>query len=191
VKTRLAAQIGDAAALRVYRRLAEQALGAARAAPGGPRIAVHFTPAGSARAVRGWLGEGVEYHPQGEGDLGARMRSAFQAAFARGSARVLAIGSDLPEISPALLGQAFAGLDAHELVLGPARDGGYYLLGMKRMHEAPFHDLPWSTPRLLELTLDRLREVGIEPVLLPPLGDVDVAADLPAGWREWAATETP
>ncbi len=185
VKTRLAAGIGAPAALRVYVRLAEHALAQARAS--GAAVRVHFTPADAGEAVRAWLGPGAEYLPQAAGDLGERMRGAFDAAFAAGFRRVVIIGSDLPGLSAALLGRAFALLDGREAVLGPARDGGYYLLGLRRPVSGVFGGIAWSTGEVFAATVARLREAGIEPALLEALADLDEAADLPPGWREWAA----
>lgn len=187
VKTRLAAEIGPEAALRVYRRLAEHAVAEARALGPGVSVRVHFTPAEAGGAVRSWLGEGPIYLPQAEAaDLGERMRVAFAEAFAAGFRRVVIIGSDLPELSAGLLRRAFARLETHAAVLGPARDGGYWLLGLREMIGAVFVDVPWSTDRVLARTLEILREAGSEPALLETLGDVDEAADLPAGWANWA-----
>jgi hypothetical protein len=184
VKTRLAAGIGAPAALRVYVRLAEHALAQARAS--GATVRVHFTPADAGDAVRAWLGPGAEYLPQAEGDLGERMRSAFDAAFAAGFRRVVIIGSDLPDLSAELLGRAFSLLDGHEAVLGPARDGGYYLLGLRRPVREVFSGIAWSTGEVLAATVARLRTMGIEPALLETLSDLDEEGDLPPGWREWA-----
>ena len=187
VKTRLAAEIGAEAALRVYRRLAEHAVAEARALGDDAAVRIHFTPADEGDAVRAWLGGGAEYLPQAEGDLGERMRAAFQAAFDAGFRRVVIIGSDLPGLSRSMLRDAFARLDASGAVLGPARDGGYYLLGMREMIGGIFEGVPWSTPGVLDATLARLRAAGASVAMLETLADVDVAADLPAGWREWAA----
>ncbi|MEW5929993.1 MAG: TIGR04282 family arsenosugar biosynthesis glycosyltransferase [Gemmatimonadota bacterium] len=184
VKTRLAADIGGGAALRVYVRLAEHALEQARAA--GAEVRVHFTPADAGERVRAWLGPGAAYLPQADGDLGERMRAAFDAAFAAGFRRVVIIGSDLPGLSAGLLRRAFALLDAGEAVLGPARDGGYWLLGLRRPVPEVFRGIAWSTDGVLAATLERLRAAGIEPALLEVLSDVDEAGDLPPGWREWA-----
>jgi len=185
VKTRLAAEIGAEAALGVYRRLAEHAVAQARAA-GDVAVRIHFTPAYAGETVRRWLGDdGAEYLPQADADLGERMRAAFEAAFEAGHRRVLIIGSDLPGLTADLLRDAIHHLDHHVVVLGPARDGGYYLLGLRRMVPALFAGIPWSTDRVLALTLERLAGLGIAPALLPELADVDVAADLPDGWRAW------
>lgn len=183
VKTRLAAAIGADAALRVYRRLAEHTLREAAALAGeGVQLRVHHTPADAGDAVRAWLGDGPLYLPQADGDLGTRMEDAFARAFADGVERVVIVGSDLPEVSASLLRRAFDRLDAHPAVIGPARDGGYYLLGLRRMVDGIFSGVAWSTPDVLASTLARFRAAGIDPVMLAELADVDEAEDLPEGW---------
>jgi hypothetical protein len=189
VKTRLAREIGDEAALRVYRRLAEHAVAEARALGADVAVRIHYTPAGRGEAVRAWLGAGAAYLPQAEGDLGARMRAAFEAAFAAGHPRVLIIGSDLPDLSAEALRRALRLLDSHPAVLGPAADGGYYLLGLRRMVDGVFDGIAWSTEGVLDATLARLRAAGCEPAMLGTLRDVDAAADLPPRWRAWAHGE--
>jgi uncharacterized protein len=184
VKTRLAADIGDDAALAVYQRLGRHTVDAARALGSAVRVRVCHTPDGAGDAVAAWLGGGVEYRGQGEGDLGGRMARAFADAFAGGAERVLIVGSDLPDLTPGLLRDAIAKLDAHPAVLGPARDGGYYLLGLRQPMPSIFRNVPWSTDRVLEVTLERFAAAGIEPAMLPELADVDTADDLPVGWGE-------
>ena len=186
VKTRLAAEIGDAAALRVYRRLAEHAVSAALAVAPPAAVRVHYTPTDAGPAVRAWLGDGPEYLPQAEGELGARLHQAFAEGFAAGFGRIVVVGSDLPELTAERIGRALAVLETEPAVLGPARDGGYWLLGLREMAAGAFDGMPWSTGRLLDATLARLRASGVEPALLETLADVDTADDLPAGWREWA-----
>ena len=186
VKTRLAAEIGDEAALRVYRRLAEHAVAEARGLGAEAAVRIHFTPAEGGDAVRAWLGGGAAYLPQGDGDLGARMRAAFEAAFAAGHGRVVIVGSDLPDLTADMLRRALRLLDAHAAVVGPAADGGYYLLGLRERVPGVFDGIAWSTGEVLGATLARLRAAGCEPAMLETLRDVDVAADLPPGWRGWA-----
>lgn len=190
VKTRLAAEIGAEAALRVYRRLAEHALAEARAVAGAA-VRVHFTPADAGDAVRAWLGEGAAYLPQAEGDLGARMEAAFADAFAAGFRRVAIIGSDLPDLSAGVLRRTFALLEKSEAVIGPARDGGYYLLGLTRPVPGLFGGIAWSTGEVLARTVEKLAAAGIEPAVLEELADVDEARDLPPGWHEWAMPDEP
>lgn len=188
VKTRLAAAIGPEAALRVYLRLAEHTLREARALSGAA-VRVHFTPPEAGEAVRRWLGGPADYLPQAGGGLGDRMRRAFEEAFAAGYARVVIVGSDLPGLSAGLLRRALDLLEGHEAVLGPARDGGYYLLGLRRPVPGLFEGIAWSTAEVFAGTLERLRREGVEPALLEVLGDVDEVGDLPPGWREWAEGE--
>lgn len=184
VKTRLAAAIGAEGALRVYKRLAEHTVAEVRAlAAEDVEVRVHYTPADAGDAVREWLGDGPVYLPQAEsGDLGVRMGDAFAGAFAAGVERVVIVGSDLPELTAALLRRAFEALDAHPAVLGPARDGGYYLLGMRRMIGGIFSGVPWSTSDVLAATLERFHAAGVEPAMLEELADVDEVEDLPPGW---------
>jgi uncharacterized protein len=183
VKTRLAEEVGAAAALQVYVVLAERAVAAARGS--GADVRVHCTPGDAdARArVAAWLGGGAAYLPQAKGGLGERMRAAFAAAFAAGYACVVVIGSDLPEMSPEVLEEAFTALETHPAVVGPAHDGGYYLLGMRELVGGVFDEIDWSTPEVLAQTLARFRAAGVEPVRLVPRHDVDHAADLPPEWR--------
>lgn len=190
VKTRLAAAIGDQAALRVYRRLAEHTLAQARLlAADGVEVRVHHAPSGAGDAVRDWLGEGPVYLPQAEGDLGARMRDAFARAFADGAHQVVIVGSDLPALSAPLLRRAFGLLDECAAVLGPARDGGYWLLGMRTMIGGVFEGIEWSTPGVLAATLGRLRAADVHPAMLRTLADVDEAGDLPPGWEDAATAD--
>ncbi|MDQ3388288.1 MAG: TIGR04282 family arsenosugar biosynthesis glycosyltransferase [Gemmatimonadota bacterium] len=180
VKTRLAASIGDEAALRVYRRLAERAVSEATAS--GAVVLVRFTPADAGEELRKWLGDQPVFLPQGEGELGARMERAFTEAFAEGYSRVVIVGSDLPDLSAELLRRAFVALERAEAVVGPALDGGYYLLGLRESLPEIFRGVPWSTVEVLACTLRALGEQGITPVILETLGDVDEAEDLPPGW---------
>ncbi|WP_420127189.1 TIGR04282 family arsenosugar biosynthesis glycosyltransferase [Longimicrobium sp.] len=190
VKTRLAAAIGDGAALRVYMRLAEHTLAQVRAvAADGVAVRVHYAPPDAGDAVRVWLGEGPRYLPQAEGDLGVRMKDAFARAFAEGAERVVIVGSDLPEVSASLLRRAFELLDAHPAVVGPARDGGYYLLGLRGMIEGIFQEIEWSTASVLGTTVERMRAAATEPALLEVLADVDTVDDLPPGWLDQASSD--
>ena len=106
------------------------------------------------------------------------MRAAFEAAFAAGHPRVLIIGSDLPGLSAEVLRRALRLLDAHPAVVGPAADGGYYLLGLRGMADGVFHGIAWSTERVQAQTLAAASKLGLRVALLPTLSDVDTANDL-------------
>jgi uncharacterized protein len=184
VKTRLAAAVGDAAALGIYRRLAEHTLAVARAAGAGIDIRILHTPDDAGPDVSAWLGEGPRFLPQGDGGLGARMERAFAGAFADGADRAIVVGTDLPGITSDLIRGAFELLERTEVVIGPADDGGYYLLGLRRLVPGLFAGVPWSTPAVLTKTLGRLRVEGIVPEMLERRRDVDVVEDIPRGWLD-------
>ena len=174
VKTRLARTIGDEKALWVYERLLELTRRAAR------RVAAQrwvcysdFVPAADA-----WLEGGFAPHQQEGETLGDRMHEAFRQGFAAGYSPIVIIGSDCPEVSPDLLAEAFRQLESFPVVLGPAADGGYYLLGMNSLVESLFRSKPWSTPAVLAETVADLQRANLPYALLPVLSDVDEAADL-------------
>lgn len=123
---------------------------------------------------------GVKLIEQVGDDLGARMEQAFAALFRKGYQRVILIGTDLPTLSEELCQQAFALLDAHDLVLGPALDGGYYLIGLKQQAPELFKGIPWSTPEVLNLTQEKATALGLKIGLLPSQRDVDTLDDLRA-----------
>lgn len=174
VKTRLASFYGDEGAARIYRRLLEHTLSAALES--GLLVELRVTGA-SCETFEEAFGPGLVIRDQGFGDLGARL--------ARVTPPALVIGSDLPALSALLLRQAAEALANHEVVIGPARDGGYWLIGLRQAWPWLFNDMAWSTPQVLPETLARLEARGITPALLPELADIDQPEDL-AGWPEFA-----
>jgi rSAM/selenodomain-associated transferase 1 len=173
VKTRLAAQIGDRQALRLYRLMAGRALAAAREA--GLDTTIWFTPADAAAEMRFWLGDGWKLAPQASGDLGARLAAA-EHSIERGRGW-LAIGADCPGLDAPLLRVAAAVVARDEIVLGPTYDGGYYLIGGRTPLPAVFDGIPWSTSGVLAATRARLERAQLPWRELPTLRDVDTAAD--------------
>jgi rSAM/selenodomain-associated transferase 1 len=113
-------------------------------------------------------------------DLGARMNQAFKTLFAQGYRQVLLMGTDVPTLPFDHFKQALISLEDHDLVLGPACDGGYYLIGLKRVAPELFADIPWSTDRVLRLTREKAATLGLTIALLEPWRDVDTLADLQA-----------
>ena len=100
----------------------------------------------------------------------------------RGEAEEMCVvGTDIPDIGPDTVGDAFRGLQDHDVVLGPTTDGGYYLLALKEPMSELFRDVPWSTDAVLEVTLDRAAEIGASVALLESRTDVDTASDVPPG----------
>ncbi len=120
---------------------------------------------------------------QAEGDLGQRMRSAFEHSIEAGAEKVVLIGTDIPDITADLLQQAFFSLLTRDVVIGPSRDGGYYLIGMVanqalQLYPLLFEETHWSTGELFAATLSRLEKAGYEVAVLPTLRDIDLPADL-------------
>lgn len=148
-------------------------------AEGGRRVVV-FDPPDAGPWFDERLPESLALQPQAAGDLGDRMRAFFEEEFADGATRVVAIGADSPTLDPSLVVSAFVCLATKDLVIGPATDGGYYLIGQS----APgvpglFADLDWSTPRVFGQTLDRVESAGRSLAVLAPWYDVDGPDD----WR--------
>lgn len=173
VKTRLAAEIGDRHALRLYRLMAARTLAAVRET--GLDATVWFAPADAGAELRYWLGDDWPLRPQASGDLGARLVASSQAVEAgRGW---IALGGDCPSITATVVRQASASVERGEITIGPTHDGGYYLLGGLTPLPDLFTGMPWSTERLLTETRARLTRVGAKWHELPVLRDVDTAAD--------------
>jgi uncharacterized protein len=183
VKTRLAAELGAAEAFSVYSRLGERVVAAVRAG-GSYSVTVAYTPPGAEPLMRRWLGASVALRPQSDGDLGERMATAVADAFSADAERVVVIGTDCPDVTADVVEEAFTRLDAADVVLGPASDGGYYLIGMSRPHRALFDGVPWSSADTLHATLERARASGLSVALLDERRDIDTAED----WRAWLAS---
>lgn len=177
VKTRLAAAVGVHRAAEIYRDLGRRIVSACVGA--GHQTVVWFAPADAGRAVRNWM-QGLSvaaYRAQIPGALGARLNAAFGKHFHEGACRVIIIGSDCPGVDAALVSRALAGLREHDLILGPAHDGGYYLIGLRAPAPQLFRGISWSTETVLAQTLAQARQLALSPVLLPTLRDVDTAHD--------------
>ena len=192
VKTRLAAGIGTDAALAVYRELLALTAAAVAAAQVPATVWLAEAPAGAAAAPTAlprpeWPGLPWRVQPPAD-SLGTRMAHAFGEAFGEGAGRVAIIGTDCPGLSGALLTRAFEQLLTHDVVLGPADDGGYYLLGMNKLEGELFQNKSWSTAAVLPDTLADAARLGLRVALLPQLHDVDSAADL-ATWRQAGGRE--
>ncbi len=177
VKTRLARAIGDEAALALYKCFVADTLALSRRAAYPTTVCFHPAEAGS--AVAGWLGTDVSCMAQKGRDLGERMYGAFCAALSA-ARRVVLVGSDCPGLPQDVLLEAFAGLETHDVVIGPATDGGYYLIGFTShaILPAPFRGIDWGGATVFQSTLDALREHNLDVHVLPPWNDLDEHEDL-------------
>ncbi len=179
VKTRLAASLGNVEAARLYRSLAHRIV--KRVGAGGYRTVVYFDPPSAEADVRAWLGAERDYRPQPEGDLGERLRQAFARGFEEADC-VSVVGTDVPDLNAEAVELAFelvSGSGGPDAVFGPALDGGYYLLALRRQAPGLFEGIPWSTEAVLDESIRRAGALGLTVGLLDPLADIDRAEDLP------------
>lgn len=174
VKTRLAATVGDARALEVYFLL----LDITRNAALGVDCQRHLYYSDSVAWHDDWPSDLFTKHVQSGDGLGGRMLHAFSTSFATGAEKVVIIGSDCPEMTSDVIGKAFSALDKHDVVIGPAVDGGYYLLGMTAIQPDFFRNKLWSTDSVLAETLADVKKHSLRASVLPVLGDLDDEADL-------------
>lgn len=173
-KTRLIPAVGPDGAARIHKRLVEICVQSVRES--GLRLELRITGAPPSDFAD-WLGSDIDYVDQGEGDLGDRLLRATEPL------PVLLIGSDAPGLGPAQLRAAAGALAAADVVIGPADDGGYYLLGLTSPAPWLFNDMAWGTDGVFASTCARLRERNIVPAVLDSLSDVDRPEDL-ARWPE-------
>jgi uncharacterized protein len=178
VKTRLCPPLSPADAAELYRCFLLDKVEQVRALPA-VRPAVAYTPT-EASAVFDALAPGFLLLPQRGADLGERLANVFEALFAAGYAAALLIDSDTPTLPPAYLAQAVEMVAAPpaDVVLGPSEDGGYYLIGLRKVYRELFTAMAWSTPRVLSETVARAGSLGLGVVTVPPWFDVDTAEDL-------------
>lgn len=173
VKTRLAKDVGNNKALKIYCQLLVitkavcQAVNCSRCVFYSDEI-----------VDDDWDADHFDKFVQEGSDLGERMQNAIKQVFALGAQKAVIIGSDCPQITSSIIEEAFAKLDSFDAVIGPATDGGYYLLGLKCSLPKLFTNKHWSTDTVLKDTENDLRSLGLTCFLLPELTDIDTAADL-------------
>lgn len=185
VKTRLARDIGEQSAAAAYQLMVETVV---RQLPPDLDLRICHTPREPevAAALREWLipllpqpPERVSFTSQVEGDLGARLMMAFSEAFAAGYQRAAVMGSDCLDITPEILERTWLALAEADVVIGPAQDGGYYLLALKSPEHCGtvFQEIPWSSEETLAATLAAAQAAHLKVTLLPTKSDIDTALD--------------
>ena len=174
VKTRLAAELGNHEALRIYRLLLDHTRGVCLGVDASRYLYYATTPTKDS-----WSEIDFIKKAQHGLDLGERMANAFQDAFVLND-KVVIIGSDCPQLSSSIIEDTFETLDHKNVVIGPTYDGGYFLLGMDSFYPFLFSNVEWSTDKVFAETKKRLIEKDISFEVLNPLGDVDYAKD----WNE-------
>jgi len=167
-KTRLVPAVGPEGAARLHKRLAEHTVATVKAS--GLDLELWGTGADEA-AFQDWLGP-LTFRQQGDGDLGARLLAASSPE------PVIFLGTDAPDLTPALVRQCADALKSSPCAIGPAEDGGYWTLGLKEPAPSLFSDMPWGTSAVYAETMDRAAALRWKPTILPTLADLDRPEDL-------------
>jgi rSAM/selenodomain-associated transferase 1 len=178
VKTRLASAIGDMMAVKLYKRFLLEMLFTLN---GGTFLFyLCYSPESPLSDLKDWLGDHYLYMPQTGENLGERMKNGFVEAISMSFKRVVLIGSDIPDLPLEFIEEAFVSLREKDAVIGPAFDGGYYLIGFKKETFSPrvFEGIHWSTASVFEKTLKILEQEGLTVHTLQPLRDIDTVEDL-------------
>jgi rSAM/selenodomain-associated transferase 1 len=192
VKTRLISTLGRDGAVELYRGMLADALRAVEGVSAERRMLYLLEPdrdGGGAACAQPFAWRdvaGVEVREQRGAGLGERLSAAFAELLDARGTRAVVFGADCPALDAATLDRALAELERHDVVLGPASDGGYVLIGLARPCASLFEGVPWSTDRVLERTLERAREAGLTTHLMPMLADVDTAGDVVELLEAWA-----
>ncbi len=178
VKTRLAAETGGDFEVELYKCFVEDMISLIENI--GVRFKLCFYPANMKSTFLEWLGEQHCYIPQTGDNLGERLKNAFDSAFEEDFSKVVAIGSDSPDLPEEFLRLAFKELESHDAVIGPGSDGGYYLIGFSRTSFLPvaFDGIAWSTSAVCKQTVEILKRYKLKIYLLPEWYDVDTRSDL-------------
>lgn len=173
VKTRLAKSIGDENALQIYKVLVTHTRQVT-----GDLLCDKYVYYSETITDDEWDSGIFKKKLQKGADLGEKMANAFRELFAEGYQKLLLIGSDCHELNTGVLQNAFDSLDDSDLVVGPAVDGGYYLMGMKAPHKELFQGIEWSTEKVFQQTISAIQQKKLSAAILPLLNDVDGIEDL-------------
>ncbi|HIJ55794.1 MAG TPA: glycosyltransferase [Deltaproteobacteria bacterium] len=190
VKTRLSETLGTEVVLEIYKAFGRDVIETVKKHT--DHIRISYYPMGTVGEVREWLGEGFNYLPQKGKNLGDRMRNAFTGAFSDGFCRVVLLGADMPDLPGSIIDEAFSKLSSHPSVIGPALDGGYYLIGFQQEKFFPqaFDNIPWGTQHVLNKTLSIFKGAKQNIHILPSWQDTDDYKDLLALRKRIAEEKT-
>ncbi|OGS17848.1 MAG: hypothetical protein A3J83_08610 [Elusimicrobia bacterium RIFOXYA2_FULL_40_6] len=181
VKTRLAKEIGAQKAAELYKSFVEQTLLTARKAGGaGVDIFVNIKPSTVLNKFKKWLGQDLQYMKQQDLGLGAELSAVFTALFNKGYKKVIAIGTDTPDLPVKFINEAYSRLSKCDAVIGPSKDGGYYLIGLNKnkLCSKVFNNINWSTGTVFDSTVKILKENSASYCVLKEWQDIDNLEDL-------------
>ncbi|MCW5313728.1 DUF2064 domain-containing protein [Nostoc sp. KVJ3] len=186
-KTRLIPALGNFGAVNLQRKMTEHTISQVQELQKAIAISMEVRFAGgNSQLMQNWLGLDLVYQSQGEGDLGSRMARSLFDAFQSGAEKAIIIGTDCPGVNAQILTTAFEKLQTFDLVLGPAIDGGYYLIGLRQPIPELFINIEWGTAQVFQKTVDIAQKLNLSHTNLSPLADVDRPEDLPI-WEQTLA----
>ncbi|MCW7503238.1 TIGR04282 family arsenosugar biosynthesis glycosyltransferase [Leptospira sp. 1 VSF14] len=177
VKTRLAKTLGDKTTLDIYKKLLHITEDITTKLNISKTVYWDQIP----NQTNSYFKNGYSFKVQSQGDLGKKMQDAFREEFGESFKKILIIGTDCPYLTEAIFQDAFLALENSDIVIGPAKDGGYYLLGMNELYPSLFEEIPWSTELVFALTIKKSKELNLSVSILPELNDIDTEKD----WLEW------
>jgi len=184
-KTRLIPLLGAKGAAELHRKMTEHTLAKLKEFSTSDAISIEICyDGGNEHLMKNWLGPDLDYQSQGTGHLGLRMKNSFRNAFESGADTALLIGTDIPDITDTVIQKAFEALEQNNMVIGPAKDGGYYLIGLQRRSPSSamdklFAGITWGERDVLDKTLDIAKRLGLTFSLVDELEDVDQPEDMP------------
>jgi len=182
VKTRLASIIGNERATALYKQWAEKIFFESEQTKTITHRYIFYADPGDGKKINSWTKNGFLLHLQQGRDLGERIKYSLQKVFRDAMRKVVIIGTDSPDLTGEIIDNAIHRLDTHDVVIGPAEDGGYYLLGMKQFYPELFNGIPWSSENVFDETVKRMNEIGLRYYRLPVIMDIDTFDDL-TRWR--------
>ncbi len=189
VKTRLARDIGETKATRIYSYMAETIIDKT-SDPINYITIIFYDPPGKVEEIKNWINKReVQYLPQTGSNLGDKISNAFEKVFTMGTNKAVIIGSDCIDVSKDIINEALSSLESTDVILGPAEDGGYYLLGLSKFVPEIFQDIEWSTENVLRQTIEKISENNLKFNLLKSLKDIDTVDDLKEANIEYSGIE--
>jgi rSAM/selenodomain-associated transferase 1 len=178
VKSRLSASISKKKVAKIYSFFVEDILERLKETPYETIICYH--PEESINKFKKWLGPDYSYMPQKGNNLGERLKKGFEKGFQQGFTKLIALGSDSPDLYISIIDEAFENLDEFDTIIGPCEDGGYYLIGFSKQSFFPevFDKIPWSSENVFERSIKALSKANQKVFILPLWNDIDTIDDL-------------
>ncbi|MFC1964712.1 TIGR04282 family arsenosugar biosynthesis glycosyltransferase [Chloroflexota bacterium] len=191
VKSRLAQTLGPGIATVFYQLCAQKIVCELDQFSGEVNKYLSYSQKSDKDEIGHWAGSRFRLIPQDEGDLGQRLEQSFRSLLKGGFGKAIIMASDVPDLTKNIMNDAVSALDDHDLVIGPCNDGGYYLIGMKKLHGELFEGISWSTDKVLEQTLTIASEQELSVFSLITLRDIDTEHDLKEWVRSSEGTTNP